>query len=390
MANNKSSEFVILETKITKSLSDQQAQKQFLTMVRKEFDNNSGILSDNGLSDKPIFSKAPIWKLTGLTDTDVKHSLQQTKAKFVKAVFGENLIYVPLVVAIRYYTRTKNENMTNAIMMYATVMIYSMLHRKYFTLGFGKKEVMDYTINNLSNKYDIKRLGSLLEALKKLAQNNHENYAKDIVTDDDDKILDYIEGLRTRVNSFIKNIYGEFKKNYQAGNYLKQDPDSLKGEEDKEYEFERSSNSTKIMQAAQAFNIWFVSNPIDDQGIKLACNYNRDVSVNHLKQICEAVKMEHSELVEEIAASIMSLMIDNQKGNSLEGVCSISFIPFVFSVFSRSNTSDFDIIRIKNNLSALLEKYSDKFNSTNREATKISYRKALLIYLSFAIQKQRC
>ena len=53
---NYSSEFVLLENKITKNLSDQLAQKQFLAAVRKEFDTNSGILSDNGLSEKPILS----------------------------------------------------------------------------------------------------------------------------------------------------------------------------------------------------------------------------------------------------------------------------------------------------------------------------------------------
>jgi hypothetical protein len=384
-----SNEFVLLQKKYESYMADKANMMKFVRAVQVEFDKNSAILSDNGLSEKPIISKDPIWNFTRISEEEVSLTMKKTKAKFVEKVFGENAVYIPFLIAIRYFTETNNTQMINLLCTYTTVTIYSMLHRKYFTVGHAKREVMDYTINNLSNKYDIKRLGSLIKALEKLYQANHENYKKDLLSNDDDKILDYVEGLRTRINSFIKNIYGEFIDNYRSGRYVNVDPDKLTGE-DEEFENERSSDSSIIIEASQSFMIWFVTNSNDHAGLKLAVNYNKDVSLPHLQHIVNEVKLDKSNKVEEIVASIVNLLVENQKNNNLNAVCNARFIPFVFSVFSRSNTSDVNIIRIKDNISALLEKYSEKFNNTNREATKIAYRKALLIYIAFLIQKQRC
>jgi hypothetical protein len=384
-----SNEFVLLQDKYERYIADKTNQSKFVRSVQIEFDRNSAILSDNGLSEKPIISKDPIWAFTNIPDEEVILTMKKTKAKFVEKVFGENAVYIPFLIAIRYFTQQNDQRMINLLCAYSTAVIYSMLHRKYFTIGHAKREVMDYTINNLSNKYDIKRLGSLIKALEKLYQANHENYKDDLVSNDDDRILDYIEGLRTRINSFIKNINGEFISNYRAGRYINVDPDKLVGE-DEEFENERSSDSSVIIQASQAFMIWFVTNGNDHDGLKLAVNYNKDVSISHLQHIINEIKLNKSNKLEEIVASIINLLVENQKNNNLSAICNVRFIPFVFSVFSRSNTSDVNIIRIKDNITSLLANYSTKFNDTNREATKIAYRKALLIYIAFLIQKQRC
>jgi hypothetical protein len=80
----------------------------------------------------------------------------------------------------------------------------------------------------------------------------------------------------------------------------------------------------------------------------------------------------------------------HQKDNDLKAVCNIKFIPFVVSVYGKSNSVDENVGKIKDNLDYLLTKYSPLYTNTSREATKIAYKKALLIYFSYLIQKSRC
>jgi gamma-glutamylcyclotransferase (GGCT)/AIG2-like uncharacterized protein YtfP len=65
---------------------------------------------------------------------------------------------------------------------------------------------MAYTIENLTLKYDIKRLGSLFKALDKLAENSHVNQMENITSQDDEKIILYAIDMRSRINHMVKRI----------------------------------------------------------------------------------------------------------------------------------------------------------------------------------------
>jgi hypothetical protein len=68
------------------------------------------------------------------------------------------------------------------------------------------EQVMAYTIENLTLKYDIKRLGSLFKALDKLAENSHVNQMENITSQDDEKIILYAIDMRSRINHMVKRI----------------------------------------------------------------------------------------------------------------------------------------------------------------------------------------
>jgi hypothetical protein len=250
---------------------------------------------------------------------------------------------------------------------------------------------MDYTINNLSNKFDIKRLGSLMKALEKISDNNHDNYEKSFISDDDDAIFRYIEGLRTRLNNFVQKVANEFMYNYDHKLYLNKDAVSMRGEDGSDdYNVNRKSDSSAIEQGASNYIIWFSTNALDERGLLLASTINKDVSLNSLRNIINSLKNEDMNKLELIVAGLLASLMLSQKDNDLKAVCNVKFIPFALTIFTKSNMKDENLLAIRDNLNFLLNKYSVTFASTTREATKIAYRKALLIYVAYTIQKQRC
>ena len=61
---------------------------------------------------------------------------------------------------ITYAKRNKNTDLANYALMYLALSMYPSLHYKYFPFE-PNPQIMDYTINNLSNRYKIKQLGTI-------------------------------------------------------------------------------------------------------------------------------------------------------------------------------------------------------------------------------------
>jgi len=389
MINHK--EFVFLANKIKPRLEDQSLQRDFMNEIRNVFDRDSEVLSDIGLSSKPSISSTPFFKLTGLTDVEITDAMKKANLKNFNPVFLNNPFFINATLIIRHYTITNNKRMVEISKLATTVRIYAMLHRKYFPVGYAKKEVMDYTINNLSNKFDIKRLGSLQAALQKIGDANHENYEKSFTNDSDDEIFRYIEGLRTRLNAFVQKIANEFTYNYKHKLYINTDMTAMKDEEGEEdFNYDRKSDSSSIEQATSSFVIWNSMNSLDEKGLLIASNLSGSITTNSLKAIINNFKSNDNELIKEVIGAIFTITMLHQKDNDLKAVCNIKFIPFVVSVYGKSNSVDENVGKIKDNLDILLNKYSPLYSNTTREATRIAYKKALLIYFSYLIQKQRC
>lgn len=389
MINHK--EFVFLANKIKPRLEDQSLQRDFMNEIRNVFDRDSEVLSDIGLSSKPSISSTPFFKLTGLTETEIVNAMKKANLKNFNPVFLNNPFFINATLIIRHYTITNNKRMVEISKLATTVRIYAMLHRKYFPVGYAKKEVMDYTINNLSNKFDIKRLGSLQAALQKIGDANHENYENSFTNDSDDEIFRYIEGLRTRLNAFVQKIANEFTYNYKHKLYINTDMTAMKDEEGEEdFNYDRKSDSSAIEGATSSFVIWNSINSLDEKGLLIASNLSGSITTNSLKAIINNFKGDDSDRVREVISAIFTITMLHQKDNDLKAVCNIKFIPFVVSVYGKSNSVDENVGKIKDNLDYLLTKYSPLYTNTSREATKIAYKKALLIYFSYLIQKQRC
>ena len=118
---------------------------------------------------------------------------------------------------------------------------------------------MDYTINNLSNKYKIKQQGTIWNALLDTAMVCDKTYSKNIERATDKDITDYIEAMKTRLNALLKKIKNEFTKNYNDKNLMGVEQDN----EDKDSFSRAESNSYIIERGVEdiSFYAFSANNP---------------------------------------------------------------------------------------------------------------------------------
>ena len=69
-----------------------------------------------------------------------------------------------MTIIIRYFRMNKMDGERKSCCLYLALSMYPSLFSKYFKFK-PNENIMEYTINNLSDKYKIKKTGTLLSAL---------------------------------------------------------------------------------------------------------------------------------------------------------------------------------------------------------------------------------
>ena len=386
--------FVVNLEPIINSHINQVKINNFNNVVKKWFDKNSEIMADTGLLNKPFFDKTEsqlIYETTGLDEKIVKNAISESNAidsSWQMFTTSGVCTYVSYIMYIRYLIKNKRPKDAQIAYIFLGMRIYATIYGKHF-LYPPKKEVMDYTVSQLSNKFDIKRLGSFAKAFYKLAENSHEKYESDLLHNDDVHIINYLTSLRTRIKGFVQNFYNEFKTYWQSGAYLNTDKEETFEDDPTGDKKERNNDSSQIYSKAIGFQVWFVSNKIDTHALANWCRQS-EVSFNEVLNVLENVQKDKDMIMQDMAAALLSLYATHTHDMQFRGICSANWIPFAISQFIKTNTDNPLIIQLKTAFDKILSRYCQRFTQTQREATRSAYRKALLLYLAYAIQKYIC
>ena len=229
-----------LYSKVESSLKNKENLKMFKTNLDKYMAQYAEIYAAPGPSKRPVFSEKNIkdfFDVVGLTGAEINSTLEKVKEEFNSQLqVASTPIYTPISLAFRYFlTKNDKENVDRCI-GYLIVAMYPALHWRYFK-QFGKEPnpaAMAYTINNLSNKFNLKHANSLWEALMELETTCVEYFKKDLIRGADNDIIRFINSSRTRMNSFLRKITNEFMSVLSSKKYLGKEFESF--EEDNYHE----------------------------------------------------------------------------------------------------------------------------------------------------------
>ena len=255
-------------------------QKQFMLYVTKYIDANVSKLSTAGPSKRTLFSELERQKIYDLIDFD--KTLPKTflkKSNYVKSSWKivTDPFNLVMMMIIRFSKLHKLEQLNSFSCYLLTLSMYPSLHYKYFKFE-PNEAIMQYTINNLSNKYKVKQVGNILQALVETTQLADKTYDKNIRHANDKELTDYINAYKTRLNSLIKKIRDAFEKDYQNGNYL-----NLEKDNNDEENFQQSdSNSLLIQRIVDQVGIKMSVSGPDNRIVDIAARMNQ-VSVNELR-----------------------------------------------------------------------------------------------------------
>lgn len=352
--------------------------------VAEYLDANMSKLSSAGPTYRTLFTESDkdiLYKNTG-TSAELVNRVVPLSA-YIKRHWRNMIIPFNIVCALTicYAKRTNNKELAEYMLMYLTLSMYPSLHAKYFKYGVNP-QIMDYTINNLSNKYKIKQMGTIWNTLLDTAVVCDKTYSRNIIRANDKDITDYIESLKTRLNALLKKIKSEFTKNYNDKNIM-----SIEQDNENEDSFSRAeSNSYIIERLANSIALKISIGGPDVKLIDVSANIN-SVAVNDLRTTVNNITSDKQNAPEmkKIITSILTLYLSDSSNNANE-IHTDKFILVCLRIYKKSNTSDKNIIAIKKILDIWLQRYSDRYKKSNRVATLNSFRKALFTYFVFTIQ----
>lgn len=366
---------------VEKSLKNKNTEKELFISISKYFDRNSDILYDTGLTNKLFFldtDKEAVFTACGLDKSRIKTSIK--KSKYIKGTWKilNEPLNIAFILIIRYYTIKKDKDKANTVLMFYACYFYSSLYFKYFPYG-AKKEVMDYTINNLSRKFKIKQNSSVFVTINDTSSVSHDKYIDELIRGEDGDYATYISALKVRLNDLIKNIKNEYTNNYNANKFMNTDADNY--DEDN---YHIADNTSYIINRLANSTVSRLNTYGPDLNLaKLAANL-ADVSVNEIRNVVSHLSSEDSDNIYKITDIILQLYLST--GNSSDDIRGKNFIAQCIKLYQKSNTSDKLIIEMKEILDKWLNKFSDKYKKFNSATTIGNFRKAIFLYFAFQIQ----
>lgn len=326
----------------------------------------------------------------GLNINDATKALQGTyyyKIANFNPRAAKDEFTVTLMMVIRYfYTKNMSKELDMAMVHLAfSGKFYPSIHYRSFpvTQPSEYRYIMEYVVNNkLSNKYDIKREGSLFKAILSICKTWLSSYGNRIKNSDDEDIVYLIQQLHTRIGSFMKNIatiYYEVYNNKDA--YFVYDTDNASEDGYKVAD----NDSLKIERIVEKTMENIQSHAIDYKICKMAADSN--VKTDEVKSIIESILNDKDNIgiIKELLRNIVSEYFVNG-GTSTKDVRDIKFI--TFSLTPKPNTKNKNVIRQKEIIEQLLNENSTAYRRRrSREATKNSYHRSVLAYFVILIHE---
>jgi len=328
----------------------------------------------------------PIKRLIFLeSDKDILYEYCGIDKDFVKKVIKEcpliqskwKILTDPFNILIAFctvhYIKTKNPKMIDLTVTYLMLKFYSSIQYKYARYELNPN-IMDYTINNLSNKYKIKQFHTIFDTLVDTSMVCFNTHKSRLTTCSDETVKNWIMALNTRIQGIIKKIISAYEINRKDGNFMNAEEDST----DEETFKETTNNSMIITRYTNALTSSTISRPVNEKLIKI-CSRECDIGFNELKSSLELIINSKTEEIKEVYNLILQLFLMEGKHKASE-ISSKLFIIETMAIYKKSNTKDESINRIKQILDLWLSETSVTYMKTQRVATKNNFRKGIFMY----------
>lgn len=373
--------------KVEQAFTSKETQRKFSAIVASYVDRNVNRLSTAGPSKRTLFSDMERNKVYDLIDFDPKVCKAIVKqSNYIKASWKivNDPFNLVMMMILRYAKLNKLDQINQLAVTYLTLSMYPSLHYKYFKFE-PNEAIMQYTINNLSNKFKVKQVGNILQALVDTTALADKTYDKNIRHANDKELTDYINAYKTRLNSLIKKIRDAFEKDYRSGNYMNTERDN-----EDENDFKTSdSNSLLIQRIVDQVVLKLSVNGPDSRIVDISAKMNQ-VSVNETRNTLNQLTQNKDESVNirALCESILYLYLFNGE-NHVNDLNGSKFLTFCLAVYKKSNTNDENVIKVKSILDTWIEKYSETYRKTQRVATLNNFRRALYIFFVFTLQRTK-
>lgn len=374
-----------LHPAIEKGLAKPENEKKLIKYIVNCVDRNSSKLQAMGPIDMIYFTAEDmniVYECCEITEADVNAVTKKVKETGLKAQWSNvgKPFHVLLTMMIRYYKFKKKPDKVKMLLLYYGVSLYPTLFYKYFPHS-PSQPIMEYTINNLSNKYKIRQLGTMYATIVDTMEKADDTGESRLIKGEDKDLLVYIQDKKTRLNDMFKNISREYYANHEQQRYMNYDFDNF----EEEGYHESNSNMYEIQKITDKVVMKLVVQGPDMQLINVSAKLNQ-VSVNELRNYINVLVIsDNREDIRKLIEALLSLYLFDGNNNVKE-IRSDKFLHYCLELYKKSNTNNQNIIMIKQILDKWLKDVG-LFEKTSRQATINSFRKALYTFFVFTVEK---
>lgn len=323
--------------------------------------------------------KQPYYIIAKLSDPRIREVLKSISSIKSKNNILKEPFFTLIALYIKYSIDTKDDQFRSICQSILMLSMYPSLHFKYFKYEVNS-DIMDYTINHLSNKFTIKQETTFYHALSAIMENAYKLHKNRLINGDDKYIVGYILDVKTRLNSVFKNLASEYYKNHKQGLYLGKEEDNFDPDNYKEYD----SNIYQVNNITNKVVITLVTQGPNIKLVDISAKMNQ-VSVNSLRNYLNTlITGERRTEIQEIIEGLLYIFIVDGR-NDIRYINSKDFILYTLDIYRTSNVNNKYIIRIKEILDSWMTEVGITGRSTG-STTLNNFRRALYTFFVYSIQ----
>ena len=326
------------------------------------------------------------YEALGITEVQVLAELRNTYYYGI-ASFNPRCAKDPFTVAqlmcVRYFYLKKMDKELELSVIYLSFSgsFYPSIHYGSFpkVQPSEYRHVMEHVVNNvLSNKFDLKREGSLIGAIRSINNTWIDSYGDRLKSCDDEDVVYILQQLHNRIKSFMINIAKEYYKAYEN----KDEYISYASDNASEDDFRVADNdSLKAERCVMNAMNYISTHGTNYKFCKMAADSN--VRTDEIKSIIDTIQSDRNNLAL-IREMIGLLIIEYFKESDTKEVTGVDFLTFAIS--PKPNSKNPNYLRMKEIIATLLSENSPGYRKRcNRLPTANSYNRAILAYYSLVI-----
>jgi len=289
-----------------------------------------------------------------------------------------------VMMIIRYFIMTKDSKNAelSAIYLSFSGRFYPSIHSRKFIYPPDKyRHVMEYVVNNvLTQKFDLKREGSLFGAMRSICITWLNTYNSKFMDPDDEDVADMIQQLHGRIKSFLGNIATQYYAVYNNKNtYMAYNSDS---NDDGSFRI-ADSDSLKAERCVENAMNWITNHGVDQSTCVKA--HDSNVKTDEIRTIIESIQ-DNPDNLRELRTLLSIMVFECFSSSAIKDICSIRFVTFTLA--AKPNSKNKNIIKQKDIIESWLDENSPQYRKRkSREATKSSYNKSVLMYYALVINQ---
>jgi hypothetical protein len=394
---------IILENlypRIEAVLSKPEGDRKFKHLVGQYMDRNNDKLHTSG----PVYlipfaadDKMAFFDLFGF-DYVVKGSIKERKVivadidKMVLDITKQlgstsdfkllrgNPIFWVFYCCIRYYHIKKDQKGLNTALAIYALSNYPAVFSTFFKFG-ADEGVMQYTIDNLTDKFIIKQQGNIFNALFVSIQHSYDFLKAFMIDASDKEIIRFIQRIRNDQKSMIKKICDKYMQNHAKGLRVSLTQDAYDG---MQTDVDGQNKTSTVEIVARKISIKILTQDINLKLTSMVAKIS-GVSISECRfYISKIISDKYSEDITNFISSILFLYLYDENKKP-EDINSRYFLHWSEETFRKTNSNNDNIRNIKETLDKWAEE-TGVHEKYKREASRVSYKKAIYFYFIFSIQ----